>query len=594
MAGKGPVKVMSKSLANKIAAGEVVERPASVVKELLENAIDAGATAIKVSIKAGGVGEISVYDNGKGMSKEDVRLVPTRFATSKLKTVKGLGAIPTLGFRGEALSSISAVAKVNVASATRDGKGYFLEVEGGDVVNEGDIVLEPGTVVKVRDLFFNVPARRKFLKSRLSETRACWELIRRYLVAYPEIEFSVNLDGKPVISVKSQSQKERITKVIKEPWIDKAETVKYAEGGKAGSGGAAVDGLAMKIEEVGKGRPTQWLFVNRRPIEDQRVKFVVKEAYESVAKRGSPGFVLFLTVPYDSVDVNTHPRKTEVKFKDPAGVYRVIYSGIKSFFNSEKSNWGVLSTPGRTGKKMKKKPDFREGTVEQAMAFSRELIARSGLEKLTAKPEEKAEALENKEEAWSISGRTPIVQVKNAYLLTSDSEGITVIDQHAAAERVLYEEVLNGILGKGLTRQFLLVPIDIEADLVGLGEKWQKPFAKLGIDAEEFGTNTIRIRSLPVGVTQKTGKQLFLELLNQEVGQSPGQDESALKAQKEKVAATIACHSAIKFGDKLSDVDIKKLVTQLSKCQNPFTCPHGRPTMYRIPYSKLESLFERS
>lgn len=607
------VKVMSKSLANKIAAGEVVERPASVVKELLENSIDAIAPrsgAMKISIKAGGVGEISVWDNGSGMSKEDVQLVPIRFATSKLRNEKQLSAIGSLGFRGEALSSISAVSKVSIASAKKDGKGYFLEVEGGDVVREGDIVMDKGTVVKVRDLFFNIPARRKFLKGKLAETRACWDIIRRYAVAYPEVGFEVVIDGKVVLKVKPaengkgiglatekntderlEKTKERIGKVIKEPWVDTAVVVSdkgVAVDGFGAGVGAAVDGLVMRVQDVGKGRPTQWFFVNRRPVEDQRIKFVVKEAYESVAQKGFPGFVLFVTVPFDAVDVNTHPRKTEVKFKDQAGVYRVVYTAVKKLFDTEKNSWGILrSASVPYGAVRQQKPRSDKESVELAMQFSETLIS----DKRTSEKLLKRDSIKEKEE-WDISLQTPVIQVKNAYLVTADAEGIVVIDQHAAAERILYEEVL-GVLssktGKGISKQALLVPIDVEADFVGLSKNWYKNFYRIGIDAEEYGKGTIRIRSLPFGVSQSSGKQLFIDLLDKNIAD----EKSAFEERKEEVAATIACHSAIKFGDKLSPADIRKLLSRLSKCENPFSCPHGRPTMYRIPFGKLESLFGR-
>jgi len=663
---KNRVKVLPKRLANKIAAGEVVERPASVVKELVENAIDANATAIKVTIKGGGVAEISVYDNGNGMSKEDVRLSPVRFATSKLKDEKNLFQIGSLGFRGEALSSISAVAKVNVASAQKDGKGCFLECSGGTIERENDIVMDKGTVVKVRELFFNVPARRKFLKSKLSENRACWEIIRRYLVAYPNIGFDVNIDGKQIMKVVPEEQSERLKMVIKEPWVENAVFMAYPDyakgfvgtsvtgteertngnySGIANEGGVSVAGYLMNVQDVGKGRPTQWLFVNRRPIEDSRTKFVVKEAYESIAKRGSPGFVLFVELPFDAVDVNVHPRKTEIKFKNADVVYKAIYQAVKKLFAKEKTDWGVLGDSEAVlreptsqygvpimGQKLGHAADVtgksvaRNEQVKIAMAFSEQFIARSDSSasainsKTTVEGEGKETIIDEtrngltlSEEKWSIGGRVPIVQVKNAYLLTADSAGITVIDQHAAAERVLYEEVLSAIsgtsegsgkvnskarerskggkalVGKGVPKQALLVPIDVDADTSLLGKTWAKQFQKLGIEADLFGENAIRIRALPVGVSPKTGKQLFIDLLNQDFAE----EGSALADQKEKVAATIACHSAIKFGDRLSDIDIRKLVSKLSKCNNPFSCPHGRPTMYRIPYSKLESLFER-
>lgn len=581
----GKVKVLPKAAANKIAAGEVVERPASVVKELIENSIDAGADEIRVIIKAGGVGEISVYDNGRGMNKEAVLLAPERFATSKIESEKDLDSVKSFGFRGEALSSISSVAKVRIASAAKNEKGFFVEIDGGEVKGKGEIIMDQGTVVKVRDLFYNVPARRKFLKSKRAETRAVAEVVRRYAVSYPEISFELISDGKKLVSADKSEPADRIAEILNDPWAEEPVEIFHST-----PSGAAVRGFFAPAEKVKPGRPTQWLFVNKRPVEDKRVRYVVAEAYEAISKRGKPGFVLFAEVPHEEVDVNVHPRKSEVKFKDSSVVYRAIFMAAKQIFKSKPDvvDGGQVPKVGGAGRAAAdSKPIAHSHTVqtpEEAISFTQSLLETADRE------EELHGKAGSEEEAIGWQKDSKILQAGNSYLITELPEGIMIVDQHAAAERILYEKVLTGIQKGEIPMQALVVPVDVEVSGEDLFKGWEEQFEKLGIKAESFGDDMVRIRALPAGVDPKEAGELFLDLL----GGIDSAEPSALEENEKDAAAKIACKSAIKFGDPLTGKEADDLLSSLAECGNPLSCPHGRPTTYQIPYKKLEQLFGRT
>lgn len=552
-------------VADRIAAGEVVEQPASVVKELVENSLDAEASNIRISIKAGGIGEISVTDDGSGMRQEGLLLVPTRFATSKITSEKDLGSIGSFGFRGEALSSISSVSKLWISSAQRDDDGFYIDIVGGKIKGRGSIVMDKGTVTKVKDLFFNVPARRKFLKTKRSETRAIVEMAKKYATANPEVEFELIIEGKRVLSVAPEELNLRLSNVLNDAWAENPVEVFYS-----GQDGSNVSGYVSSIEDVASGRPTQWLFVNKRPVEDSRVKFVVGEAYEAVSRRGKAGFVLFVEVPFELVDVNVHPRKTEVKFRDSSAVYRAIFMAVKKVFSAEREE--KMASPGLVRKK---------DVSKRAEVMIH--VAQTGLVSSVKK------SAPDQEENFVWNQEFPVRQVRNSYLLTNDKESIVIVDQHAAAERILYEKSLNGIKEGKIPSQALAIPVEVEVLSTDLSKGWEEQFEQLGFSVESFGENTVKIRGVPQGVDTKSAKKLFLDLLEN----LDAEDSAEIDELNKENAAAIACKSAIKFGDPLSDKECIKLLEDLAACENPFTCPHGRPTMKRISFESLENMFER-
>lgn len=530
----GRINILSESLIGKIAAGEVVERPASVVKELIENSIDAQATSISVYIKNCGIGEIKVVDDGEGISQEDVTVAFARHATSKIKEERDLYSINTLGFRGEALYSIAQVSKIRLITQHKDEQiGSEVYLIGGKLIEKRPAITR-GTIVEVRDLFFNTPVRRKFLKSSYTEKSYIVETVQSYCLAYPEISFSLFIDDEELLSVPATTTtKERVFQLFNP---DFAEKLKYKEVSK----GAYRVSLFISDEKIStKPRDKQIIFVNRRPIRDPLLVNVLYKAFE--IKENHPYFFMYLTVPSTDVDFNVHPAKKEVKFKNPQLIYDLIFNLVW-----KDSFWVAEATT-----------QWRQDYTSEPLPID--------------------------------SGLTDFFQLDSSIVAVNTKEGVLFLDFHAAHERINFERLLNNSENKTLKLIFPEV-IDLStSDYVTIRENLSI-LREIGIDAEDFGKNSIIIREIPEILKGKDISSVIesiAQTLKEEV-KNPD-----LQNIRRKIAATVACHKALRANDKITPEEIKMLIEQLKQTSDPDHCPHGRPTKKFFSLNEIRKWFLR-
>ncbi len=583
------VRVLPEKLANLIAAGEVVERPASVVKELVENALDAGARQIEIELRGAGFSYLRVTDDGFGMPPEDARLAFQRHATSKLTEAEGLEAIQTLGFRGEALPAIASVARVELVTRPPEAVGGFrLLLEGGSLRAEEESGCAPGTQVVVRDLFFNTPARRKFMKSPATEQAHAVEAAEAAAWANPEVRFRLLVDGRELLNCPAASDPaERIACVL-----GKSRPPAWLRAEREG-GGVLVHGWLAAPEHSRPTRQDLHFFINRRPVEHRGLTHAVLEAYRPALPAGRfPIAFLFLTMPARLVDVNVHPAKREVRLRDEHGVHDLVLAAVRdalagspapSLAGTGARTPDTAASPSADRSAYPAGPGWSGERVRQAM--SQYFL----LPSLPSGPAmvEPATAADSAE-----AGLDRVLgQIGRTYIAGQDREGFYLVDQHAAHERLLYEE-LRAQSGP-VPRQALLLPLTLElpASRAGLLAAWIPVFAELGLEISAFGRNTFALQTQPEFWKQGDLLALIEELLDwgAELGRPPGPEE--MKAQALK---SLACHAAVKAGDRLQPESMQSLIRRLGELTPPLTCPHGRPLVHRLTWAELDRLFQRT
>ncbi len=564
----GRIHILDPSVADRIAAGEVVERPASVVKELAENSLDASATRIVIEVERAGADLIRVSDNGTGIAPNDLRLAVQRFATSKIVTATDLAAIQSFGFRGEALPSMAAVSVMEIASALAGGEGgRRLRLAGGKILAEESAGIPPGTVVAVRRLFFNTPARRKFLKSAAREFALIVDTVNRLALAHPEVTFTVIHEGAEVLTYPPGQEADRVAAVLGDDAFNRT----LAFSGE--SGGLRIHGWLGRPELARSSRRQQFLFVNRRPVHSRILVSAVEQACRQLLTVGKfPTVAIFLEILADRVDVNVHPRKLEVRFDDEHQIFGAVDRVVR-------------------------------GALRNAQLIrSMEAIPVSAHHGVVAVPEELAlgplpvvaEAVHRVEVA--AAGRLPAMrllgQLHATYLLAESTDGLIVIDQHAAHERVLYERLLKQRTSGAADGQVQASPaaLTLPTDLFALVAAHHDLLAHLGFELEAFGDRTVLIRAVPQVAAQASPPQLLTDLLA-ELAEGPR--ASAAQLLLERLTITTACRTAIKAGDVLGQDQMAALLRDLAQTVNPFTCFHGRPTLVIFPHEQLERWFLR-
>ena len=586
------IRVLDDDLVNQIAAGEVVERPASVVKELVENSLDAEAQDIRVSIVEGGVRSISVIDDGVGMSREDARRAFLRHATSKIRDAGDLAGVGSLGFRGEALPSIASVAAVRMCTRCQsDAVGTELSGEGGAGIERvGDIACPPGTRVEVRELFGRVPARLKFLKSPATESAHVTRLIERIALGRPDVRFSLERDGRQVLLLPpTASARERAVAILPPSVGERMVQVDRAESG------ARVIGLASPTDVMRGSADGIHLFVNGRPVRDRLLLFAVREAYRDALPSGRhPLAVLFVHLPVADVDVNVHPAKTEVRFRDPRSVAQLVRRGLRNAIGARAlipAGADPARPPGRDG------PDpaahaptwFQDGSTQFAEAplFS---TARDG--------------------PATREGRDPTVfrslryigQALGGYLLCEGGDRLVVLDPHAAHERVLFDRLRAQADSRGAERQSLLVPIRVELErsaadalLADVSQLERAGFEIEGARPDARGRVRMVLRGVPALLSERpVDWQAMLEQ-TAATFRDPTQSETrdGLDAQLHDIAATAACHAAARLGDRLETREVDALLEALDASVWFPNCPHGRPVVATLSRAELERRFLR-
>lgn len=573
------IQVMPDGLANQIAAGEVVERPASVVKELVENSLDAGAQSIFVLIEKSGKDRIRVVDDGIGMSADDARLALERHATSKLFSTDELTHISTLGFRGEALPSIASVSHFTLQTREPSADaGYELIIEGGKLVREGELGVPPGTIIDVRRLFQNVPARRKFLRADVTESSHIAAQMTNLAVCYPDVHFRLEHGKRMVLDAPSVTTRRERLYQIEKSWVESAVVLDDHVGSL---------GLRAWLSPPAESRGASsrlHLYVNGRPVKDRILAHAVMDAYRQVSsKSGTPLVYLFVELPPDKVDVNVHPAKSEVRFVDQRLVHQAVYSAIKNTLSGEGRAPDVYVTSGSTlssgASADSPAPLAREPVPSMSETSSSGALFSAPVAEKTPSFTEFAEA-----------PPTPIGQFRESYIVAADDDHVWLIDQHAAHERVLYEEL--AARSDGGEQQLLLTPLPLEltpSERVTMEEELDH-LLSYGYDIEPFGGESYVVRGVPAALSGLDTSRLVRAALGE--AEKDCRSSSVVEARN-RIAARLACHAAIKVNFPLAMEKMHYLVRELWKAKQPTVCPHGRPTTLRLSLEQIERNFQR-
>jgi DNA mismatch repair protein MutL len=567
------IKVLSPQVAAKIAAGEVVERPASVVKEMLENALDAGAGQIAIESKGGGLESIRITDDGCGIAPEDVETAFGRYATSKITSVEDLDSIATLGFRGEALASIAAVAQIDITTGIKESAvGDALTLKDGLVVRHVQQARPHGTTITVRDLFRNVPARLKFLKSTATENSHIAAAVSQYALAYPEVRFFLNIDGRTTLQTTGSG---KLPDVIIEVYgIDTARRMLAVSGGEVGW----QDGQAVPITVTGMvgapsvnkaGRDALSFFVNRRVIGSRLLTRAVEEAYQGLLMQGRhPIAIINIVLPPSEVDVNIHPTKAEVKFQNERAVFTAVQRAVRSAL--------VATAP------VTKIEESQQSYTGQSTVLTQSLWL--------------APAKESNSAVLPSHGQSPkltlpllrvLGQAGGNYIIAEGPDGLYVIDQHAAHERIMYEQLLAQKADRGIQVQGMLEPYSFEVT-PPQDEILKANAARLqdfGFTIEPFGERTYLVRAVPAVLQDGSWLEALKEILDSPRDKTTNVEDNIIKS--------LACHSAVRAGKTLTDDEMRELIRQLEQVNLPNTCPHGRPTMLHLSTGQLEKEFGR-
>ncbi len=587
------IRLLPKNISDKIAAGEVVERPASVVKELVENAIDAKASAVSISISGGGIKDISVTDNGTGISSGDVGLAFEKHATSKLYTLSDLDFIATQGFRGEALSSIAAVSIAEMKTKRREEEaGTHIRISAGRIDYIKPVGIPDGTSISVSNLFYNVPARKNFLKKEAQEAAYVSDLVSRFILAFPEISFHYSSDGKTIYHSPGNGD---LLSAIYCVYGDKiTDTIVYVEH-KAND--ISVSGYVSRPGTVMKNRRAGSVFVNRRYVRNTFLHDMIKSAYgETLVKGDVPFFVLNLDVALSSVDVNVHPNKLQVRFRDSAAVEYVIKEAVSGACREVRGSVNVVipkELPQRSVVEMRATEDmqqeFFQGFKAPKLEERESPITRSANAYVFEDNEEEApvnkDTCSGRDIAFETDGYRLIGSLGDTYVLVEQGGDLLIIDQHAAHERLLYEKFKSSAYAASQT---LLEPcvITVSHEQKNLLEDNMQAFIAAGFDIEPFGALEYKISSVPFIAAGAPAA----EIVNEALGGINGGGDIALKR---KVIIRAACRSAVKAGDKLSEAELKSLADSFLKTGIIPTCPHGRPVILVITKKQLEKSFKR-
>jgi DNA mismatch repair protein MutL len=589
------IRILPEDLTNKIAAGEVVERPASVVKELVENSIDAESRRIDIEIQGSGCRSIRVVDDGLGMEEDDVILALERHATSKIEKDEDLAAIKTLGFRGEALPSLAAVSKFELTSRTRDSTaGTQIIVSGGVVKKVNQCGCAPGTQVWVRDLFFNQPARRKFLKTEKTEFGHVVDVLTRMALSRPEVHFSLRLRTRQVHDwPRAVDLQQRLAQVFpkgfSQSWLPLSQQ----------QGSLTIEGYLSPPELHRSSSRMLFLYVNGRAVRDHLLRIAILEAYRTLLPKGQfPLGVLLVELPAQQVDVNVHPTKAEVRFQDPRGLAKSVTSAVRTALTTmERQRWArplaakdwqrPVEIP--LEKKLTQVP-LEKTTIAEPRHSSYETPDLLSPQVLASRDP----AVEKGEKARGIFGDLAVIgQLHQSYILCEAEDGLILIDQHAAHERVFFEIFRQEAMGGEIPSQILIVPETIE--LSGEEAAWLEDslplFSQLGFGLEPFGTNTFVIRAVPAVALRQEVQRLLLELVT---SGCEGATSLTAEALLEKLLQSMACRVAIKAGQKMGKDEMVALLQQLDGLDLSSTCPHGRPLWWKITLEELERMFGRA
>ena len=679
----GRIRVLPDQVANQIAAGEVVDRPASVVKELLENSLDAGATRIRVEIEAGGRRLIRIADDGCGMNRDDALLAFERHATSKLRTADDLLSIATLGFRGEALPSIASVARVTLETATgEESAGTRVEIAGGKILHVDDAALSRGTTLSVADLFFNTPARRKFLRAESTELAHVTALVTHYALAHPDKHFELVSATHTVLSAPPVARTaERIYQIFGKDTLAQllpvAAEAPLAHGGLPepppwkkdpdqpvrDPGSLHLTGFYSKPELQKLNRNSIYIFVNKRLIRDRLLMHAITEAYRNVIPPTSfPVVLLFLEMPPEEVDVNVHPAKTEVRFRQSSMIHDFVRDSLRTALIQARPAAGFLAALGNAPNASPSlmpspdsplpgspdsDPEAFQSITEGAESFGltqqvpppipvrlpfdpvsmnrggwmdqqawgdaaaalfhpptgapqggcgANLVDGADTDQDAARAAAQVEAEQTAENLNQLGSLRPMGQLRDSFILATGDDGLWIIDQHVAHERILFEKILRDRQVEQVQRQRLLMPllVELKASQMVVFARIAEELDRNGFEAEPFGPQTLAVKAAPVGLEGAALERMLAEVIEQSTADSTEAARNEdLTALRTRIAASIACHAAIKINTPLDPAKMEWLLLELAKTSHPTSCPHGRPIALLYSWKEIQRAFHR-
>lgn len=586
------IRRLPSELVNRIAAGEVVERPASALKELVENALDAGSEAVRIRLTAGGLELVEVADDGCGMSPDEMRLALERHATSKLPD-DVLDRVTSFGFRGEALPSIASVSRFTLGSRVRGADGWRIEIDHGATVGEGPVSLPPGTCVRIEALFDKIPARRKFLRSPRAEYAACLDAVKRLAMARSDVAFVLEHDGRRILSLQPTTPPQRVAELLS------AELDRNGIGIDCERNGMGLTGV-VSLPTFNRGlADQQYLFVNARPVKDRLLVGALRGAYRDlIARDRHPIAALFLSVPLEDVDVNVHPAKTEVRFRDPTAVRGLIVGGLRAALDeaSQKSAtreqlaapvlWTTSATYDQQPGRISALPASPQSMPAGATAVLEE--ARALFDH--APPAARAEPAVAEIPKYPLGVARG--QVSATYIIAEAEDGLVIVDQHAAHERLVLERMRAAREGAAVARQPLLMPevVDLEETDCDRIAAAAEELGGLGLEIERFGPTSILVRATPAALGKTEVSGLLADIASElaELGSA-----FSLQEKLDHVAATIACHGSVRAGRVLSVAEMNALLREMEVTPRSGQCNHGRPTWVKLGHAEMEKLFGR-
>jgi DNA mismatch repair protein MutL len=562
------IRVLPELLVSQIAAGEVVERPASVLKELIENSIDAGARAITVTLDEGGMRRVQVEDDGEGIAREDLPLALARHATSKIREMADLEGVATMGFRGEALASIASVSRLSIASRIRDAAhGAHIAGEGAHVDEVSPAARAPGTTVSVADLYFNTPARRKFLRTEATEFGHCDEAFRRVALARCEVAFTLKHNGRVSRHLRPQTLADRAALLLGEELVAASVPI------EARSAGLALTGLAGTPQAAKPRAEAQYFFVNGRFVRDRVLAHAVREAYSQLLHgERQPAYVLFLELDPRAVDVNVHPSKTEVRFRDSRAMHQFVRHALERALSPSAAEAPVAYASVSHG-----------NAIQSSFALSQPAAAYQAFmgSAVPLPAAEKAPPL-----GYALG------QLHGVYILAQNEAGLVLVDMHAAHERIVMEKLKQNLDAGAVQRQALLVPAVLAAEALDLAtaEENREVLERLGLELAVSGPNELSVRAAPAALAAGDIPGLARDVLR-EIREFGG--GSALAARQNELLATMACHAAVRANRVLTVAEMNALLREMEETERSGSCNHGRPTWYQLTLADLDRLFLR-
>ena len=565
------IRVLPELLISQIAAGEVVERPASVLKELLENSLDAGAREIQVTLDAGGARRVQVDDDGGGLAKEDLPLALARHATSKIRTLEDLQSVASMGFRGEALASIASVARLGIASRARsDSHAWAIHAEGGDETVK-PAARAGGTTVTVEDLYFNTPARRKFLRTEQTEFGHCEEVFRRIALARPDVAFSLKHNGRVSTHLRAQALGERAAALLGEEFLAASVAV------EAQAGTLRLSGLAGTPQAARARADAQYLFVNGRFVRDRMLSHAMREAYRDLLHgERQPAYLLFLDIDPRGVDVNVHPAKIEVRFRDAGSIHQFVMHALKRALSPAAGEAPVTyARPSASGFGLQQGFHLAQ-PAEAYQSFMATSTAAAALPQAATSP----------------PLGFALAQLHGVYVLAQNEAGLVIVDMHAAHERIVYEKLKGNLDAGRVERQQLLVPAVFRAEALDLAaaEENREAIERLGLELSAAGPNELAVRAAPVlhagGDVAGLARSVLKEIREYGAAQ-------ALAARRDELLAGMACHAAVRANRTLTVAEMNALLREMEATERAGSCNHGRPTWYQLSMADMDRLFMR-